>query len=64
MFELREAFETNAYRVVYVVKLKHGICVLHAFMKKSTKGIGLSKRDMELIAARLKMAREMDEELG
>ncbi len=64
VLELRESFDTNAYRLVYVVKLKHGIYVLHAFMKKSASGIGLPKRDAELVAARLKRAREMDESHG
>lgn len=60
--ELREAFDTNAYRLVYAVKLKKAIYVLHAFMKKSASGIGLSKRDADLIAARLRRARELDVE--
>lgn len=63
VIELRASFDSNAYRVVSVVKLKRAIYVLHAFMKKSTSGIGLPKRDFELIAARLKRAREMDAEL-
>lgn len=63
VIELRTSFDTNAYRAVYVVKLRHAIYVLHAFMKKSKSGIGLSKRDSELIASRLKRAREMDAEL-
>jgi phage-related protein len=62
--ELRTSFDTNAYRTVYIVKLKHAVYVLHAFMKKSKSGIGLSKRDSELIASRLKRAREMDAELS
>lgn len=63
VIELRTSFDANAYRTVYVVKLKHTIYVLHAFMKKSKSGIGLPKRDAELIASRLKRAREMDAEL-
>ncbi len=62
VFELRETFERNAFRVVYVVKLKKTIYVLHAFMKKSKAGIGLSKPDVELIEARLRRAQEMDAE--
>ncbi|HTT98482.1 MAG TPA: type II toxin-antitoxin system RelE/ParE family toxin [Rhizomicrobium sp.] len=58
--ELREAFDTNAYRLMYVVKLKNAIYVLHAFMKKSASGIDLSKRDAEMIAARLRRAKELD----
>ena len=62
VIELREAFDTNAYRLVYAVKLKKAVYVLHAFMKKSASGIGLPKRDAELIAVRLRRARELDAE--
>jgi phage-related protein len=58
--ELREAFDKNAYRTVYVVSLKKAVCVLHAFMKKSKSGIGLPKPDANLIRMRLKLAREED----
>jgi len=60
--ELRETFDRNAYRVVYVVNLKKALYVLHAFMKKSRSGIGLPKPDAELIAVRLRRARELDAE--
>ncbi len=62
VIELREAFDTDAYRLMYVVKLRNAIYVLHAFMKKSTSGIGLSKRDAEMIASRLRRAKELDVE--
>jgi phage-related protein len=62
VFELREAYDKNAYRVMYVVALKKAIYVLHAFMKKSKSGIGLPKTDTNLIRARLKRAQELDME--
>ncbi len=62
VFELRERFERNAFRLVYVVNLKKAIYVLHVFMKKSKSGIGLPKPDAELISARLKRARTLDAE--
>jgi phage-related protein len=62
VFELRERFDKNAYRLVYAVNLKKAIYVLHALMKKSKSGIGLPKPDTELIEARLKRARAMDAE--
>lgn len=62
VFELRDSFDGDAYRTMYVVNLKHAIYVLHAFMKKSKTGIGLPKRDADLIATRLKRARELDAE--
>ena len=61
VYELREAFDKNAYRVVHVVSLKNAIYVLHAFMKKSKSGIGLPKTDINLIRARLLRAKAEDE---
>jgi len=58
--ELREQFERNAYRLMYVVKLRKAIYVLHVFMKKSKSGIGLPKPDAEVIRARLRRAVETD----
>src|ERR1039457_4635991 len=60
VYELRESFEGNAYRTMYGVNLKKAIYVLHAFLKKSKSGIGLPKPDAELIAGRLRRARELD----
>jgi phage-related protein len=62
VYELREAYDTNAYRVVHVVSLKKAVYVLHAFMKKSKSGIGLPKTDTNLIRSRLKEARKSDTE--
>jgi phage-related protein len=62
VYELRESFDRNAYRMMYVVNLKRAIYVLHAFMKKSKSGIGLPKPDAELIAVRLRSARQLDAE--
>lgn len=64
VYEFREAFDTNAYRLMYVVRLKNAIYVLHALMKKSKSGIGLPKNDVRLIEARLKRAIAMDKESG
>jgi phage-related protein len=60
VFELRERFEKDADRLVYVVKLRKAIYVLHAFIKKSKFGIELPKPDAELIEARLKRAYATD----
>jgi phage-related protein len=61
--KLRERFERNAYRLVYVTNLKKAIYVLHAFMKKSKSGIGIPRPDAEVIQARLKQARAIDAEV-
>jgi len=63
VYELRESFDRNAYRLMYVVSLKKALYVLHTFMKKSKSGIGLPKPDAELIEMRLRRARELDAEI-
>ncbi|HLW78627.1 MAG TPA: type II toxin-antitoxin system RelE/ParE family toxin [Terriglobia bacterium] len=62
VFELRERFDRNAYRLMCVVNLRKALYVLHAFMKKSKSGIGLPKPDAELIQVRLQSARLRDAE--
>ena len=62
VLELRERFDGNAYRLMYVVALRKAVYVLHAFMKKSKSGIALPKPDAELIEMRLKRARMLDVE--
>ncbi len=62
VFELRESFNRNAYRLVYVVNLRKAVYVLHAFMKKSKSGIGLPRPDAALIETRLQRARALDAE--
>ena len=59
--ELRDGFDGDAYRVVYVVNLRKALYVLHAFKKKSKSGISLPRPDKTLIETRLKRARELDE---
>ena len=58
VFELRDGFDGEAYRLMYV-NLRSAIYVLHAFQKKSKSGIGLPRPDMELITSRLKLARAL-----
>jgi phage-related protein len=47
---------SGTYRAVYTVRFTDAIYVLHAFQKKSKKGISTPKRDIELIAERLGVA--------
>ncbi len=48
----------NTYRVAYTVKFTGVVYVLHAFQKKSTKGVGTPRREIELIRDRMKRAEE------
>ena len=43
----------NTWRAVYTVRYAEAIYVLHAFQKKSKRGIATPKRDMDLIRSRL-----------
>src|SRR5262249_12287251 len=61
VIELRVRDErSNAYRTVYAANLEVAIYVLHAFQKKSTKGIKTGKRDIDMIDRRLRDARAID----
>jgi phage-related protein len=50
--------QTNTYRAVYTVKFSRSVYVLHAFQKKSRKGIATPKADIDLIRRRLRAAEE------
>ena len=45
-------YEGDAYRSVVAVQLGERIYVLHAFQKKSKKGIATPKKDVEVIKQR------------
>ena len=64
VFEIAARYNTNTYRAVYTVKLGEHIYVLHAFQKKSTRGISTPKKEIDLIKRRLRMAREMEAKNG
>lgn len=58
VLEVVESRDGNAYRAVYTVRLEKAIYVLHAFQKKSPSGIRTAKRDVDLVAERLKRAEQ------
>ncbi len=58
VFELVEAHDGNAYRAIYTVRFKEAVYVLHAFQKKSPKGIKTAQADIETIRRRLKLAQQ------
>jgi len=45
--------EGGTWRAVYTVRYPEAIYVLHAFQKKSKKGVATTKRDIDLIRQRL-----------
>ena len=58
VLEIVEDYDGNTFRVVYTVKFSEAVYVLHAFQKKSRKGVRTPKREMDLVRERLKRARE------
>ena len=58
VYELIDDHKGDTYRTVYVVRFKDIVYVLHAFQKKSKKGIATPKTDIDLIRKRLKVAAE------
>lgn len=58
VFEIVENHRGDAYRAIYTVRFADAVYVLHAFQKKSPSGIKTPKKDVELIAQRLRLAQE------
>lgn len=63
VFEIVEDYRGDAYRAIYTVRFADAVYALHAFQKKSPSGIKTRKKDVELIAQRLKLAQQ-DYEAG
>ena len=53
VIEIRESYHGAAYRAVYTVRYEDTVYVLHAFQKKSTKGVETPSVELELIKRRL-----------
>ena len=58
VFEIALPFAGEAYRVVYAVQFADELWVIHAFQKKSRKGIKTPQREIELVRDRLKRLKE------
>ena len=58
VLEIVEDHRSDTYRAVYTVRFESAVYVLHAFQKKSTKGVKTSLTDVRLISQRLKAAKE------
>ena len=56
--ELVEDDQHGTYRAVYTVKFESAVYVLHAFQKKSKKGIKTPRDEIETVQRRLKLAEE------
>ena len=59
VMEIRSNYASDTYRAVYTTKIGDKVYVLHAFQKKSKKGIQTPKKEIGLIERRLKQAQEL-----
>lgn len=62
VLEVVEDDDGNAYRTVYVITLPDAVYVLHAFQKKSKRGIKTPQPEIELIRDRLRRAEQLSAE--
>ena len=58
--EIVDRHDTNTYRAVYTVQYADVIYVLHAFQKKSKRGIATPQKDVDLIRRRLAEAQRLN----
>lgn len=53
VMEIVDLHDTNTYRAMYAAQFVEAIYVLHAFQKKSNRGIATPAREIELVRRRL-----------
>ena len=58
VLEVVDDEDGDTFRAVYTVRFAGVIYVLHAFQKKSRKGIATPKHEIDVIKARLKIAED------
>jgi phage-related protein len=58
VLEIVDDFDGDTFRAVYTVRFAKAVYVLHAFQKKSKRGVATPKAELDLIEQRLKRARE------
>jgi len=59
VMEIVDLHDTNTYRAVYTARFGEAIYVLHAFQKKSKRGIATPAREIDLIRRRLAEAERL-----
>jgi phage-related protein len=60
--EIVDDFDGDAFRAVYTVRFAKAVYVLHAFQKKSRRGIATPKSELNLVRQRIRQASEDYEE--
>jgi phage-related protein len=56
VLEIVEDHRGDTYRAIYTVRFENAVYVLHAFQKKSPKGIKTAQTDVDLVSRRLNTA--------
>ncbi len=62
VLEIVDDFDGDTFRAVYTVRFAKALYVLHAFQKKSRRGGATPRFELDLIAQRLRRAKEDYEE--
>jgi phage-related protein len=60
VLEVVEDFDGNVFRAVYTVRFADVVYVLHAFQKRSKRGIETTRREMEVVRSWPRLARDAD----
>ena len=62
ILEVVKDYDGDTYRAIYTVRFAQAVYVLHAFQKKSPRGIETRQPDVALVRERLKVAQRDYEE--
>ena len=62
VLEVVDDFDGNTFRTVYTVRFKDAVYVLHAFLKKSRRGIATPKNEIDLVKERYEQALRIHEQ--
>jgi phage-related protein len=58
VLEVADDFNGDTFRAVYTIRFTEVVYVLHAFKKKSMRGVATPKKELAVIEQRLKQAME------
>lgn len=58
IFEIALPYRGDAFRAIYAVKMGDDLWVIHAFQKKSNRGIKTPQHELDVVRERLKRLKE------
>ena len=62
VLEIRSDFKGDTFRAVYTVRFRRAVYVLHVFQKRSKRGIGTPKPEIDLVRRRLAQVMQLESE--